>query len=179
MAGEFHERGLEDEEQRQKVRYYNPPNILRQKCGIGGFDPVRIQKAEKLIDNQKVDFHPIAQDILARLKVAIKGAEKMKKPEKKAINEISGPVMDLKANGTMFGYDLVSEIAGVLLNFLENIKELNDDGFDVVNIHHRTLETIITNKLKGDGGPEGRALAQELYLACQRYKKKHRIVLNL
>ena len=81
--------------------------------------------------------------------------------------------MELKANGAMFEYPLISAVAGVLLNFLEVIPELNDDALDIVAVHRSTLNVIVTGKLRGGGGNDGAALLQELADACDRYFKKY------
>jgi hypothetical protein len=166
------------DKQKKEVRFYDPPNVLREKVGTGGFDPVMLERAEEFIDQHQVDFTPTANDILKRLNKAISKAKKAPKADKEIVDSISGPIMELKANGSMFHYALVSEIASVILNFLENVEELNEDGFDIIDVHQKTLEAILASGLTGDGGREGRALAQELYQACQRYKKKYRIVLD-
>ena len=88
---------------------------------------------------------------------------------------LSRPVMELKGNGGMFGYRLITEIADIVLNFLENISELNEDVFEILEVHQKTLKIIIANKLAGDGGRVGKELAQELFKACNRYYKKYDI----
>ncbi|HEY8192161.1 MAG TPA: hypothetical protein VIG74_07030, partial [Alphaproteobacteria bacterium] len=161
--------------QAKNVKYHNPPNVLRQKVGKGGIDPQILQMAEEFIAANQIDFTPHAEKILQKLAAAIKVAKKQDRAERAVIDTISGPIMELKANGAMFRYFLVTEIADVMLTFLENIDELNDDAFEIIGVHQKTLEAILSNVLMGDGGKEGRALAQELYDACNRYRKKYEI----
>lgn len=161
-----------------KVKYHNPPNILKQKVGTGGLEPHIIQMAEEFISTNQVDFAPHAEKILTRLAGAIKVAKSKDRTERDVIDTITGPIMELKANGAMFRYFLVSEIADVMLNFLENISELNNDAFEIIDVHQKTLEVILKSKLQGDGGREGKALAQELYDACSRYRKKYEIYID-
>lgn len=157
------------------VKYHNPPNFLKVKVGEGGIDPYILQTAEDFINSNQVDFNPYAEKILARLAGAIETAKGRERTERDVIDTITAPIMELKANGAMFRYFLVSEIADVMLNFLENIAELNDDSFEIIGVHQKTLEVILKNRLQGDGGKEGQALAQELYDACNRYRKKYEI----
>lgn len=147
--------------------------------GSGGFDPAAVERAENFIDDNRYDFTPYAQQCLDRLQKAINVAKKAQMADKPVINTITGPIMELKATGGMFSYELVTEIAGIILNFLENIDELNDDSFNILAVHQQAVEVIIGNKLTGPGGREGRALAQELHDACQRYKKKYSLVLDI
>jgi len=167
-------RGDPEGQNKKEVKYYTPPNVLRQKVGTGGIEPNVIKMAEEFISSNDMDFTPYAMDILAKLAEAIKVAQTKDKSGRDVIDTITGPIMELKANGAMFRYFLVSEIANVMLNFLENIAELNDDAFDIINVHQRTLGAILKSRLHGDGGREGKALAQELYDACNRYRKKYK-----
>lgn len=157
------------------VRFIDPPNMLRQKCGFGGLEPVRLQRAEDFIDGNEFDFAPFAQFLMERLDKIVADCKSGEDRGERAIDDLTKPIMELKASGGMFKYLLMSEIAGIVLNFLENITELDKDVFEIIDAHQNTLNVIVTNKLKGSGGKEGQALANELYAACKRYYKKHNI----
>ena len=158
----------------KKPRYHTPPNVLREKCGQGGINPDVIQHAQQFIDDNPQDFTPYAESYIERLDAAI--AEVRRDRSKRGLDvaqAIVRPVMELKANGAMFEYPLISAVAGVLLNFLEVISELNDDALDIVVVHRRTLGVIVASKLRGGGGHDGAALLQELADACDRYFRKY------
>jgi hypothetical protein len=157
----------------KKVKYHVPPNILREKCGVGGINPDVLKKAQTFIDENDLDFTPFAEDFLNKLDVALAAARKNTARTKETLATISRPVMELKANGAMFEYPLISDVAGILLNFLENLQGLNDDALDIVIVHRRTLHVIVTSRLRGTGGKDGQALLQELVDACERYFKKY------
>ena len=157
------------------VKFHYPPNVLREKVGVGGVDPKRLEQGEEYIDNNDLDFLPYATNIMKRLEKIIGAARISKDKGKRVIDKLAQPIMELKANGGMFKYKLVSEIADIVLNFLENIEELDKDCFEIIDAHQTTLSVIITNKLKGDGGREGKILAEELTKATRRYFKKHDI----
>lgn len=127
------------------------------------------------INENPVDFVPYAENILKRLDEGIASARSRKVFDAEAMHAISAPVMELKANGAMFGYHLISDVAAVLLNFLEIIGDLNSDAVNIVIVHRQILHVIITNKLQGGGGSHGTALLQELCEACERYFKKYGI----
>lgn len=158
---------------KSKPRYHVPPNVLREKCGKGGINPDLIAVAQKMIDENGLDFVPFAERFLERIDKGIASARKSDIRGRDVINAIAGPVMELKANGAMFEYPLVSEVAGILLNFLEENADMNDDAIDIVVVHRRTLQAIVTGRLRGMGGKDGLALLQELADACDRYYKRH------
>lgn len=158
-----------------QAKFHNPPNILRQKVGFGGIDPKRIQKAEDYIQDNKLDFAPFAEDIVLRLDIAVSQAKTGKVEHKHALDHLKRTIMELKANGGMFRYPLLSEVAGVVLNFLENIEKIDQEALEILDAHQNTIAVIVKNRLGGTGGTAGRALAEELYKACNRYYQKHNI----
>lgn len=160
---------------KKEVRFIKPPNRLRDKVGFGGMDPARLQKAQTFIVKNSFDFEPYAHDFLKALDETIRETVEGKISGAEALDRMSKPVMELKGNGGMFNYRLISEISDIALNFIENISDLNDDAFVILEAHQKTLRVIIASKLTGDGGPQGRALAKELFDACNRFYKKYNI----
>ncbi len=156
----------------KKPRFIKPPNILKQKVGNGGIDEQLLERGQEAINTTEFDFIPYAQAFLKQLSDFAKEArsnDNFSAAKEKMIR----PVMQLKANGGMFRYQLVSDVADIALQFLESVDTANDDTFDVLKAHEKTINIIITNKLKGDGGREGYALIKELDKACQRYFSKY------
>lgn len=157
----------------RKVRFLKPPNILKQKVGDGGVPPERIARAQDFIEGTRVDFKPFAEEYLKTIEAALRGWEARNLSAREAIDRMTLPIMQMKANGGMFRYALISEIADTLLYFLEKLETLNADGVAVIRVHLSALASITTNSLTGSGGREARALIKELDLACDRYVKKH------
>lgn len=158
----------------QKPRFIRPPNILKQKVGFGGIDEKLLEQSQHLIDNTELDFTPYAKDYLEALSQAIQEVKVGSFSIEEARDKVIKPVMQLKANGGMFRYQLISEIADIALQFLESVDVINDDSIDVLKAHQKTMDIIIHNKLKGSGGKEGYALVKELDGACKRYFSRHK-----
>lgn len=157
----------------QKPRFINPPNKIKAKVGSGGISNNVIDRAQYHIETVEIEYEPEAQkhlkaiaDIIARMK-----AGEGPHPVAPLVN----PVMQLKASGGMFRYQLVSDVADIALNFLESLKGLNDASLDVIQAHLHTIHIIMNHKLKGDGGKEGFALIKELENACQRYYSRYEL----
>ncbi len=158
---------------KKKPRLVKPINRFKQKVGTGGIDEKLLDDAQTLIEETKIDFSEYAFGYLETLDKIIKQAKKDNKNNSETINKLIRPIMQLKANGGMFRYHLVTEIADIILNFLEEIEKLDNDVYKVIDVHKKTIQVIISNKLTGDGGKEGYELAKELDKACKRYIKKH------
>lgn len=155
----------------KKARFIKPPNKLKAKVGHGGLDPKVLEKAQEFITNNNVDFIPIANDFLQRMEESEKKLQESN--DNKSRNVLIESIMQLKASGGMFKYQLVSEIADSCLHFIENIEDYNNDAHTVVKAHENTIKIILRNKLMGDGGKEGYALVKELNKASTRYFSKH------
>lgn len=142
---------------------------LMQKVGIGEIDARDILSSQKVIDNNKVDFIPIAMRFLEELENAIVLAKNEKEPNKKSIERIYNPVMQIKANGIIFKYALVGNLAKIALEFLDKVNELDEYVITIIDAHARTLRHLLEKRTSGDGGETGQNFEDELSKACGRY----------
>ncbi len=147
-------------------------NKLQLKVGSGAIDEKKVVESQKVIEENNVDFGPLGIEILGKLETALKLAQDSSTSMKVAKTLLTTPVMELKANATIFKYALIGNLANIMLGFLENISELDKDAVEIVKAHHNTLHMIIVRKMSGDGGEGGKLLLKELQQACDRYYKK-------
>lgn len=158
----------------EKAKIYKASMELQNRIGKGPLDPKLVEKAQKAIKENKVDFTPLGLQFLSELENALNDIrgnidhEQLAKQKKL----LTDPVMELKANATTFHYPLVGNLASIMLSFLESIKELDDDALAIVQAHHDTLKAIIIKKMTGDGGQHGKIFMAELKDACTRYYRK-------
>ena len=145
---------------------------LQRKVGSGPIDESVIKASQTLIENNDVDFAPIALVILDRLQDALKQANNPAKTLDDMKQLLTRPVMELKANAAIFHYDLVGSLASIMLGFLEHMKIMDQDAVDIVKAHHASLHAIVVRKITGDGGAAGESLINELKSACERYYHK-------
>lgn len=158
-----------------KARFYNPPNVLKEKVGSGGLGKSILDHAQKLLEENDIDFEPLALNYMEALR---RGLDRAYNPPEDATNLelMSGlihPIMQLKANGGMFHYPLVSRISEKMIELIETAKEPDDDLQDIINAYHTTITAILHSKLQGDGGVKGDNLYFAICDACNRYHKKH------
>lgn len=155
--------------------FINPPNTLKIKVGDGGIPSFVIKRCQDYLESNPVDFSPYASRHLEQLKDMYKQIQAAKIDEVTAKTKITDIVMQLKSNGSMFHYQLISMISDVMLRYLENVTTLNTDFLDILAMYNKILEIIVSKKLTGNGGREGYALTQELHNACMRYYAKYRV----
>jgi len=142
---------------------------LQAKVGSGPLNTDVVERCQAVMDNNNVDFSPLAMEYLDKLQAAIQTAKSPDVDMPTAVANMTAPVMQLKANAATFKYNLIGNLANVMLSFLEGIKKLDKDAIAIVEAHHRTLTAIVMKKTKGDGGAFGQQMEEELKNACKRY----------
>lgn len=148
-------------------------NTLQKKAGYGEIGEATISRSEQILLNNTVDFKEVAKPILEKLRSTISYARENPEEIESILPELIKPVMDLKANGAMFKYNLVGHLAGIMLSFLEHITQLTRDSLEIIQAHEKTLTLIIVKGITGDGGVLGAQLTQELEGVCNRYYRKN------
>ena len=160
----------------KKARMIKASTMLQAKVGLGPLDPKVITRCQSIIDNNKIDFVPVAQECLTRLQAVIKKAQAGTIDKTTAVEALTEPVMQLKAHASLFHYPLVGTLAGIMMGFLESINQLDKNVIEIVDAHHQTLKSIVNNKIEGTGGKQGEMLKAELYDACRRYYAKKNLM---
>ncbi len=165
---------------KRKAKFFSPPNILKAKAGSGGISEAILDRAQDLLENHTVDFAPLAAIYIKQMKEGIDEAAALEKPtdSEKVIEKILMPCVQLKANGTMFHYPLVTRIADRFVQFMEVVERLDEETIDISNAFLTALNIVISGKIKTDGAAHGEALVEELNGACMRYFEKHKDALK-
>ena len=155
-------------------QFYPPVRDLKLKVGKGGLSENLLLKAQKVIDTNTVDFIDIANPYLLVLGEGIATASSNQEEDHEAlIDNILFPAMQLKANGEIFHYPIITKIAAKLLWFLERIYKLNPHALEIVNAFDGAIQLSFKKKLKGPITDAGQAVLDELDLVCTRYFEKY------
>ncbi|MCB9987992.1 MAG: hypothetical protein H6868_01510 [Rhodospirillales bacterium] len=163
---------MSDNSEKKLTHIIRSNRLLQAKVGNGPLDEKKIAKSQEVIDNFEIDFAPLATEHLDELEHLVVKALKAGSAPKELAEDITQTIMQLKANAGMFGYGLMGNLTTIMLNFLENIDEMDEDVVDIVDAHQQTLRAIVSNRMAGDGGEHGRELQKELKDACRRYFDK-------
>jgi two-component system chemotaxis response regulator CheY len=144
-------------------------HVLQAKVGIGQIPDDALLKSQSLIEKNNFNFAPIAKQFLKQFRDALDIAHTETYTNRKSIERLINPVMQIKANARIFRYELLGDLASIMLNFLENMNELDEDAMAIIEAHHTTLSRIVSDELHGDGGSNGKSFQEELEAACKRY----------
>jgi hypothetical protein len=163
---------LENDNKNKNVRVIKASRMLQAKVGTGNVAAEIVEKSQKLIEENTVDFAPLAEGFIKELADNVRRARDNQMISSRSLESIISPIMQIKANAAMFDYPLAGSISSIVLNFLEDVKECDDDVLDVANVCQNILNLVIANKLSGEAGTNGEALQTELREACRRYLTK-------
>lgn len=160
---------------RRRAEFCTPPNTLKKKVGSGGLSEEILNKAQALLENNAIDFRPLADMYMDALAKGIEHARQSSGSVEAEllIAAMLYPASQLKANGGMFHYPLVTRVSDRLVQYLEVISTVDAESLEIVQAFHTTIRAILLGQVQGDGGKYGDELMQALVDACYRYFEKH------
>ena len=156
---------------RRRAEFIKVPNMLKLKVGSGGLSEEILDKAQKLLEENTQDFAPLGELYLESLANGIEQAKigSVQEHVEEVMAQMIYPAMQLKANGGMFLYPLITKLADRLIQFLEVIDELDIESIEIIMAYHSSMKAVLHGKISGDGGESARELLTALNQACGRY----------
>ena len=142
---------------------------LQKRIGSGPLDPAIIARCQKTMDETPIDFTPVARDLLASLAQTINACKTQTIKTEQTHAVFLTTIMNLKAGAGTFKYNLISDLAGIVMGLLEAINTIDDDILDILQVHQKTVTAILQERITGNGGKQGDRLKAELKDACRRY----------
>ena len=164
--------------QKRDATFIKPPNTIKLKVGSGGLDESALNRAQKIIETCDADFIPVGRAYLNSMMKGIEKAKASLNDDDADIELIIGgmlfPSAQLKANGGMFNFPLVTRLADRFVQFLEVVDTIDGDVIEISLAFHKIISLVLDSKIKGDAASNySENLVNELNLACMRYFEKH------
>lgn len=150
-----------------------PPDMtLKNKVGDGGFNDDDIAKAQSAIENNDIDFAPDAEHFLLRLGEALDVMEEQKLDDDVLLDRVLYPVLQLKAQGSLFQYPLITQISDCLVRLLEDTDKVNADLIAIIKSYKQSIHLILNKQISNTENTIGKTLYNEISAVCQRYRQK-------
>lgn len=148
-----------------------PKNKLKEKVGNGGFNQADIEKAQTSIEENDVDFVPIAGNYLKLIRKAL---EKYEQSGGKGdlYSDLLDQLTQLRAQGSMFHYPSITEITDTVVDLLDSLATIDDTIIEIVVAYEKSANIILSSEIKSKTDPICVALVKELKAVCDRYKTK-------
>ena len=121
----------------------------------------RLAAAEAQVEALADSFESWARGDLAALQDALQGAGQMSR-RRQEFDRIFQVAHDMKGQGSTFGYNLLTEIAGSLCDFLRRLTDPSDADLVVVRHHVNALNVVLEQRIKGSGGELGEQVIARL-----------------
>ncbi|MRG72858.1 response regulator [Alphaproteobacteria bacterium HT1-32] len=159
------------------IRFYPQPRTLISKLVSGGdispdvlFDWDKLEDMEQDLDRFSEDFMDWTAEYLQQLQVYYKAAADLPEDKRKPpLVKISMIAHELRGQGGVFGYPLISSIAESLFDLTHQMLDRSDDSLKLVKEHLDALKAVLREKVRGDGGGLGIALMQALQMANRKF----------
>src|ERR1039458_1294392 len=133
--------------------------------------PLPLAMAQKSLESNTVNFKPIGIALVNALDEGLQNSKTGNVSSEAAIEFMLYPSVQLKAQGDLFHYPLVTRIADILVNFLETVEGTDKDVFEIVESHITAITFVLMNNITDDGGAHGKELRESLIDVCDRYYK--------
>jgi len=147
-----------------------PKNALKAKVGNGGFSKENIDKAQKALEQNDIDFRPIAGKYLDEITTIVANHDPAK--PKETLLGVLDPLMQLRAQGTLFHYPSLTMVSDIIVDFLDFHEKIDDRIMEIISAYIKTAGLILGREIKKAENPICKAFASELRAACDRYNNK-------
>lgn len=151
-------------------RLVKPKNHLKAKVGTGGFRAEDIEKAQTVIEENDVDFAPIASRYLDLVAKAINDYSAT--DYSSLYSELLGHLSQLRAQGAMFQYASITALTDTVVDLLDTTRFMDDKILEIVIAYEKSARVLLGAKIKEADDKTCQALVAELSSVCKRYKQR-------
>lgn len=157
------------------VNVIKPPDTLSAKVtkgGPGAVDLAAIERAESVIANMADSYLDWVEEDLVKIQKAQQELKANKDDPAVYLNKVFQISHDMKGQGGSFGYDLMTILGNDLCRFLEDKETVSKVDLEVVDLYIGTMQVVISNRMGGDGGPEGNKVLTGLAAVVDKITSK-------
>lgn len=147
-----------------------PKNTLKKKVGDGGFKQSDLLKAQRSIEDNDVDFKPIADKYLALIRQALVEYNNDKSIDLHSL--LLDQLMQLRAQGSLFRYSSISAISDTVVDLLDTIKKVDATIIEIVEAYEKSTKVLLLKGVRNSEDMICKAFVTELSNVCKKYKDR-------
>ena len=144
---------------------FRTPNRLKEKLQGGDFE---FSSDGGLADDYSDWVKETITDLVGAHEEAQNSFGKAEEQMKGAREKINILAHELRGQGGIFGYPLISEFGKSLYNCTGNSARVTENLLEFVKAHIDGITAVINGNVKGDGGPVGKELLSSLEAAKKK-----------
>lgn len=141
-------------------------NSLQNKAGSGGIPSFTIKKCQTFLDSNTMDFLPVAESILDRLYTLLAKLQQKEEYQFAYYEKILECVMQLKANGKMFQYPLITTLGEIVMEHLEQNPTLPEETITILGKFCEILNIILQNKMNTVSAQQEKRFKKQISDLC-------------
>jgi len=173
------EKNPDETPHKQPVMKFKLPNTLRSRVGgvpgrPGVIDPKLVRAADREITAKLEDYSVYFERIVADLNEAMKRALTDPDELDRAYRRISELAVELRSQGVVFGYPLISTVSSSMFGYVYEPKQVDADHMALVKAHVDIINNVVSERVSGDGGDLGASLLTELKRAKTVFEERRR-----
>lgn len=156
------------------VRYFPSPKTIRNRVGKGfEFDDETIAEVQRELEQWSEDFVDWTKIHVKKLDAALaKCAMVDTKGRHGILEEINHHAHELRGLGGTFGFPLVTTVSMSLFDLTLGKVTPTDECLSLIKTHVDTLRAVIRENVRGEGGPIGQELVQELNVMNKDFRRR-------
>lgn len=139
------------------------------KAGSGNVQLSHVKFAEYFAED--LNFKPYARELISELGSVIDKASKYDDLSD-FCQDVRQVIVAIKSSGAMFGFTILSDMADIMLSFIERAKNYDQELVEIIERHHGTLYYLVETGLTDESQIE--EIKLELTQACDRYLNKYK-----
>ena len=145
-----------------------PENKIRNKVTLGGrlssdgFDPELLAGAEAAAEGTRDTFMEAAEEDMDKLQDACRLAENEPRARSAHLKSVQKAAYEVKGYGSNIGYNLLTQFADSLSNFLLQTTAEESRRVSVARVHVHAMRLVFYQRMTGDGGAAGKQLMRGL-----------------
>ncbi len=161
-----------------QVRLYRFQNRLKEKAagagaqGSGEIPAEVLEAAQKELEKMSEDYPDWVSTLIDDLRDQHRRCVDTPEQRRGFFQKIHEIAHDMRGQGGTFGYDLISTFSDSLYDFTGRSAGMTDGHIEIVKSHIDAMNVVIKDRVKGDGGEVGQAIAKGLQHAIAKYEPK-------
>ncbi len=151
-----------------------PPDTLSAKISTGGpgaVDLEALERAETVITDMTDSYLDWVVEDLKRLGDAVAELEAATGDYEKPLDKVFQISHDMKGQGGSFGYQLMTILGDDLCRFIDKVQDCGPKEIEAIKLYSSSMNLVIANHMRGDGGAEGEKLLKGLELVAAKVAK--------
>ena len=122
----------------------------------------KVEEAKAAVASLSAQFTTVVAEDVGAIEEAYARAQAAGSERPEHARVIFEVAHNIKGQGASFGYQLLTDVAGLLCLRTRDVDPVSDEALSAIGFHVRALRVIVDGNIRGSGGEKGAALIAKL-----------------